>query len=498
VVTISGPFTATYLGMRDHPSSTPILRTETDQNGRFVFSGLDAGNYEIRADKNGYAASNWRYQTRATELVAVAGGQQVKEVLVKLEAAAVLTGTVRNQAGELMQGAAVQVLRRTYMGSRKSHFALCPGIASTDDRGEYRIAGVPSGSYLLRVSPPRSAKGVPQVYFPDTTDYRAAQWITIASKEVRKTDFVLRTGPVARIRGLVLAPNGKTLGNLAIGLNPSNDGPSDHVFAGSLVSAIQGQGTFEIDGVPPGSYILSAADKGQPFAALQELEVRGDRDGVFVKLAPAHQGRGVIYVEGGGAPILKGITVALLPLDLFCCGTPRATAQQDGTFVFDSLPLLHFTVAVENVPPDYYVRSIRLNGKEINGAGFAVDSDASFTIALAAGGARLAGTVTDAAGKVATYPEVTLIPVDSSIPGARNALADAQGNFSFDAVLPGRYKVLAWETPEDAKYLQAQDSDVLAPFAAKATVITLVAGERQTVTLTLITAGESRKLVAPR
>ena len=58
--------------------------------------------------------------------------------------------------------------------------------------------------------------------------------------------------------------------------------------------------------------------------------------------------------------------------------------------------------------------------------------------------------------------------------------------------------MLAWETPEDAKYLQAQDSDVLAPFAAKATVITLVAGERQTVTLTLITAGESRKLVAPR
>jgi hypothetical protein len=221
-------------------------------------------------------------------------------------------------------------------------------------------------------------------------------------------------------------------------------------------------------------------------------------DGVFVRLSPARQGRGVVYVEGGGAPVLKGITVALLPLDLSCCAIPRATVQQDGAFAFDPLMPLHYTIAVENLPPDYYVRSIRLNGKETSGAGFAVEADASFTIALASGGARLAGAVTDAAGKPAAYPEVTLIPADSSIPAARNALADAQGKFSFDAVLPGRYKVLAWETPEDAKYLQAQDSDVLAPFDAQASVVTLVAGGRQTVTLTLITAGESRKLAAPR
>jgi hypothetical protein len=153
---------------------------------------------------------------------------------------------------------------------------------------------------------------------------------------------------------------------------------------------------------------------------------------------------------------------------------------------------------VDNLPAGYYIRSIRLGGKQITGAGFAIESDASFTIALASGGARLAGAVVDAAGKPAAYPEVTLIPLDSSIPGARNALADAQGHFSFDAVPPGQYKVLAWETPEEAQYLQAQDSDVLAPFAAKTSVVTLVAGERQTVTLTSITAVESRKLIAPR
>ena len=221
-------------------------------------------------------------------------------------------------------------------------------------------------------------------------------------------------------------------------------------------------------------------------------------DGVFVRLAPAHRGRGAIYVENGGAPALKGITVKLLPLDLLCCGSPRATVREDATFVFDPLLPLHYTISVGNLPPDYYVRSIRLDGKEITGAGFAVESDVTFTIGLATGGARLAGAVVDAAGKPAAYPEVTLIPVGSGIPGARNALADAQGNFSFDAVAPGQYKVLAWETPEDAPYLRAQDSDVLAPFAAQTSVLTLAAGERQAVTLTLITAGESRKLVAPR
>jgi hypothetical protein len=243
---------------------------------------------------------------------------------------------------------------------------------------------------------------------------------------------------------------------------------------------------------------LSVADQNQKFAALQELNVTGDMDGVFVRLAPARQGRGVVYVEGGGAPALKGIEVKLLPLDLPCCGTPHATVGEDGTFAFDPLMPIHYTAAVERLPAGYYVRSIRLGGKEMSGAGFALEADASFTIALAGGGARLAGAVVDAAGKPAAYAEVTLIPADLSALGARNALADAEGNFSFDAITPGRYKVLAWETPEDARYLQAQDSDVLAPFAAQAGSVTLVAGERQTVTLTLITAGESRKLVAPR
>ena len=494
-VTLSGPFAATYLGIRDQPSSPPLVRTETDRNGRFVFTGLDTGNYEILATKNGYAASNWSYQTRATELIPVAAGQQVKGVVLKLEAAAVLTGMVRNPAGEPVQGATVRVLRRSYRESRKSHFIFCPGIGRTDDRGEYRIAGVPSGSYLLRVTPPRDAKDLPQLYFPDTTDYRAAQWITIAPQEIRKIDFSLRTGPVARIRGLVLAPDGKTLGQLAIGLNPRGDGPSDQVQAGFMAGGFP---AFEIAGVPPGAYILSVADRGQKFAVFQELNVTKDMDGVFVRLAPARQGRGVVYVEGGGAPALKGIEVKLLPLDLPCCATPHATVEEDGTFVFDSLMPVHYTVDVENLPAGHYVRSIRLGGKEISGAGFALEADASFTIALAAGGARLAGAVVDAAGKPAAYPEVTLIPADLTAPGARNALADAQGNFSFDAVLPGRYKVLAWETPEDARYLQVQDSAVLAPFAAKASSVTLVAGERQTVTLTLIAAGESRKLVAPR
>ena len=496
VVTLSGPFAATYLGIRDQPSSPPLVRTETDRNGRFVFSGLDTGNYQIRAAKNGYAASDWSYETRATELVPVAAGQQVKDVVVKLEAAAVIAGTVRDKAGLPLQGASVRVLRRSYRESRKPHFIFCPGIGATDDRGEYRIAGVPSGSYLLRVTPPRTAKDIPQIYFPDTADYRAAQWITIASKEIRKIDFSMRTGPVARIDGRVLAPDGKTLGQLTIGLNPRGDGPSDRIQAG--ISTGGGMGPFEISDVTPGSYILSVADRNQKFAALQELNVTGDMDGVFVKLAPAWQGRGVVYVEGGGAPALKGITVKLLPLDLPCCGTPHATVGEDGTFVFDPLMPIHYTAALENLPAGYYVRAIRLDGKEIGGAGFAVEADASFTIALAGGGARLAGLVADAAGKPAPYPEVTLVPVDGNALGARNVLADAQGNFSFDEVLPGRYKVLAWETPEDARYLQVQDSDVLAPFAAKTGSVTLVAGERQTVTLTLITAGESRKLVAPR
>jgi len=496
VVTISGPFAVKYLGLRDRPTAGPLMRVETDREGRFVFSKLASGNYEIVAMKDGFAASNWRYETRATELTAVAEGRQVKGVVLKLEAAAIIAGTVRDPGGTLLQGATVRVLRRTYRDSRRSHFILCPGSGRTDDRGRYRISGVPSGSYLLRVTGPRSEKSFPLLYFPDTTDYRAAQWIALRPGEERKIDFTMRTGPLARLRGLVLPPDGVTTNALTVGLNPRGDGPSSGVEASATMMGNQSH--FDIGGVSPGSYILSVADQEQKLAALQELDVRGDVDGLFVKLAPAHKGHGVVYVEGSGTPALKGIMVSLLPLDLAGCGAPSATVREDATFSFDLLAPLHYTIAVANLPEGYYVRSIRLGGKAIGGAGFAIESDASFTIALARGTAHLAGAVADAAGRPAAYSEVTLIPADAAAPGAWNALADAQGNFSFDGLAPGRYQVLGWETPEDAPYLRAQDSDVLAPFAAQARMVTLAAGERQTVSLTVITAGESRKLVAPR
>ena len=267
VMTLTGPLAATYLGMLDRPSSTPSFRTETDQNGRFAFSGLEAGNYEVRATKAGYAFSGWSHKTRATELVAVAAGRPVKDLVVKLEAASVLAGTVRDPAGEPVQDAIVEVLRRSYSGSRKSHLVACPGSASTNDRGEYRIAAVPSGSYLLRVTPLGSAKGFPQMYFPSTTDYAAAEYFTIGSRETRRIDFTLRKGAVARIRGRLIAPDGKTLGGVMVGLSPRKDGPADSVQAGTLASEFQG--SFEIAGVTPGSYILSGADKDQKFAAIQ-------------------------------------------------------------------------------------------------------------------------------------------------------------------------------------------------------------------------------------
>jgi len=236
-----------------------------------------------------------------------------------------------------------------------------------------------------------------------------------------------------------------------VGLSPRKDGPADSVQAGTLASEFQG--SFEIAGVTPGSYILSGADKDQKFAAIQELDVRGDMDGLFVRLAPA-TGRGAIYVENGGAPALKGITVKLLPLDLLCCALPRnGSGGRHFRVRSPAAPALHDLGG--DLPPDYYVRSIRLDGKEITGAGFAVESDVTFTIGLATGGARLAGAVVDAAGKPAAYPEVTLIPVGSGIParGMRWPMRKA-----ISVSMPSRPPIqgAGLGTPEDAPYLRAR------------------------------------------
>jgi protocatechuate 3,4-dioxygenase beta subunit len=142
-------------------------RVLTGSDGRFVFHALPAGQYQLSATLNGYAASLAAAASgpaAATIMAtggrgmslnppasyAVAEGEILKDVRLRLWKHASVTGTVFDDAGEPAVGITVQAMRRTLVGGR-ARYTLA-AMARTDDRGVYRIGSLLPGDYLI-VSP---------------------------------------------------------------------------------------------------------------------------------------------------------------------------------------------------------------------------------------------------------------------------------------------------------------------------------------------------------
>jgi len=92
------------------PSQNGPLTAETDEKGNFSFHDLDAGNYTIRAQHQGYVT--FPFQGYPNAAVVLGRGQDLKGVVVKLTPQAVITGKVLDEDGEAVQGAQVAVLRQ--------------------------------------------------------------------------------------------------------------------------------------------------------------------------------------------------------------------------------------------------------------------------------------------------------------------------------------------------------------------------------------------------
>ena len=131
----------------------------TDEQGRFRITALPAGTYSITATKTGFVdgAFGQRRALRTGTPVELADGQQRADVDLKLSRGGVITGRVLDEDGEPLARAMVSVLRQQYVRGEKQ---LTPaGADQSDDRGQFRVFGLPPGDYYVSAT----AGGVEQI-----------------------------------------------------------------------------------------------------------------------------------------------------------------------------------------------------------------------------------------------------------------------------------------------------------------------------------------------
>jgi hypothetical protein len=497
------------------PTFQPV---NTGPDGKFVFKDLAAGGYRLAATADGFVRQEFAQRTVNSQgrPVFVTAGQTFKDATIRLIATGIVSGRVFDENGQPATGAQVQLIRSAYTPQGRNYQPIATGAA--DDRGDYRIYGVPPGKYLLAAGTPpgparlRGAGGAvttarfSMVYYPNVEEMDQSSTVEVKSGAETTVDMrVRRQTQTYRVRGRVVDGTGAGLRNLNLTLAYRFLTGGGTIGSGNAYNAATS--TFELQNVAPGDYTVQAiiqqplANEPLPVAANGVLDqlalaarqatqasrpmgqvairvVDADVENVVVTVSAGVTVAGRLTVEGqtlSALPNLERMRVALFSpvVQTFNVSAPVALPPQaDGSFQVAGLREGEFRMQFP-APQGFYVKSAQYGGDDIlsKPLKFSGSGSGSFDIVLRAGGSQVSGTVTDSRALPVAGILVFLIPMQRSRSDLyRQSMTDQTGKFNFAAVPPGEYKVFGWEILESgAPY----DPDFLKQYETQGKAVTV-------------------------
>jgi hypothetical protein len=486
-----------YLGRAYARTGGPPLTATTDSDGRFRITGLESGLFTVTAMLPGFTTPDTNLPQGETNYYRV--GDSVNLTLVK---GGVITGTVRDSNNEPVVAVAVRAVRvRDAMGraavGRSAGFSGFLPERMTDDRGVYRIYGLPPGAYLVstggtsqRLFGAVSAyEGDAPTFFPSSTRDTAAEVQVRGGEEATGIDIRYRGERGHAISGTV---SGIIDTNIRAGVSITIRQISSGGYEGATFVMPGVKPGFAFNGMSDGEYEVMAqqfSGTSDSYASLpRRVTVKGaDVTGVELVLSPLASISGRVQLEappkekcaeGRGATLLETIinarrdekkkTADMLPFPFFYNGGGIPTEQ--GEFTIRNLMPASYRLTARLADETWYVRSIILPGAAAavpQGSAPVKSTQAKSNVATAGivalkAGERLSNVTVqiaqDAAGlrgRVASATEtaegaqppsnlkVYLVPVEKE--RAEDALRyaeavlDGTGSFTFKNLAPGRY-----------------------------------------------------------
>jgi hypothetical protein len=492
-----------------------VATARSDREGSFEFRDLAPGRYTVTVQRTGYSGPFMNSPDPSVS-VTVANGQ-TSDAVVTMTPTGVIRGRVRDASGAFLSNIPVDAIEVAF---RNSLPYLMPVVSkATDDRGEYRLYGLPPGDYYIAATPrppsaiaaraggDRSAK----TFFPGAVDVTRATRITLhAGEEIANIDIGLQTPQTYKVSGTVsttIAPAGPRpdaqgafaviqqtqnarINMLLVSRDPTQPQDERNGSSGIVVPATSA-GPFEIANVLPGSYDLLALfgeNTGEPAIARTVVDIRNqDVGGLSLTIRPGFEVKGKIVVDGT-APAANTVRLAFEPADaLRRLGVAApANIAADGSFSSLQLPEGRFRV-IARIPPDLYLEDIKQGGVSIFDSGFEIRgrNPDLIEVALKSGAASFDGTIQDNAGKPLIGGSVALVPVSRrENPSLYYSVSsDSAGSFAIRGITPGDYKLFSWDyMPPGA----ASNAAFLEKYEEKAIGISFTPGAKVTQKVTAI------------
>jgi hypothetical protein len=479
-----------------------VLNATTDGGGKFEFKDLRMETYRLSVTREGHFAPSvdGTAMTTSTTPVTLETTRKTADIAVSLTPGGVITGAVRDANGLPALNIPVSALRLSYRNGRRALSAMKAGV--TDDRGVFRLAGIPPGDYYVRADVRATAQAgdvqsafalmsytilnrtagttnlnslsglFSPTYAPGVADPRNAVSLKVRGGDEITTEIrTPKTSPI-RISGIARTSGdggGKSL--LGFLLMPRNT-DIDEGSAGTLlqnVAADRAEGRFEVIVTRPGSYDLVAVGPDDTPPGPQVFETGripveiGDKDIEGIRIAVVRGGdlelrysntNGQVDLSRGvgvilrsrdatdSTPLLSARTGAIVNSD----GRATHSIEFETTRTFSGLPEGEYQLAIPSKPPNTYVSDMRQGGRSIYSDGILTVGKTSaepVDIVFSPGGAVVSGKV-----QSLSPAQITLVPQG---PRRGNPLfytraTSNDGTFSLVGVAPGEYRLFAFES----------------------------------------------------
>ena len=494
--------------LETRPSGGTIANSDgSDGNGMYTVSGLPAGRYIVTASKEGMVTLSFG-QTRPAQggkPVNLADKQSLTGVNFALPRGSVITGTIVDEFGDPVIGAAVTALRVVYRGGKRLVEPATVGrdissLALTNDLGEFRVYGLEPGTFYVGTSRLSQAGPRPRtdpiIYAPGTASLGDAQKITVGlGQTVPGANITLMTIRRASVSGVAFDADNEPFAGARVLMVPRildvpTGGPSD-------ATAIEPDGAFSFSNVLPGSYDITVLDgltTDHPRAASLHVMING-QDISGIRLTPIRlsvvSGRVLLPPSvDRNAIVGPALRVATEPVDADAAPIllRPASVEADMTFSVESAP--GRMAIVPQLPPGFVVKAVRHRGADVGENGIEIKPGEAVTdveVELTNRLPQIFGTVRDATGRPAADYTVLVFHKDAARRMKPNGFAasrpDQSGRFLVTTLAPGDYLAIAQEYVD---VNQAQNPEVLEALARQATALTIVEEEVKSLDLRLV------------
>lgn len=461
-------------------ASTP-LKFVTETRGLFLFENLRPGRYLIFAECEGFARQAYgsRGNPLAGTTLSLAAGQEMNDLQFNLVPGSTISGKVLDGAGKPVPKATVLALQPIYRRGDKEYIPL--GSAASDENGEYKVANLGPGRYLLSATS-RNGEGV-ATFFPNSAGLASAAAVAVeAGAAATGKDIHMAKAATYRVAGKLAEDSaGASIAWL------TRRGGGATALVTRVAAPIESDGSFAFANVPQGVYVLTATDMDGVTPAAPPLTVNvatQNVEGVVLKPKSTGELAGTVSMSVAGTPLPPGVQVILEAVDSLMPRPPRTVVGDDGKFLLKNLAAGHYIVHVV-MPENLYTHSVRYRGFDVseNGFEFGGGIPAPLLISLSASGAVVSGIVRGVDGNPMPGAVVALAPLLRRYSRFKETTTDQNGEYVIAGVAPGEYKIYAWDQIETGAY---QNAEWLRRFALKGRAVAARPQGHETVSLKAI------------